>query len=63
MPNDHGGLGIAQKVRHFLILVPKTAKIGEHINGTSGAESGFNTDWTLYLLLMSLRSKDLQRIY
>ena len=42
-------LGIAQKVRHFLIPVPKTtmAKIVEHIDGTSGAERGCNTDWTL----------------
>jgi hypothetical protein len=27
LQRDHGGLGIAQKVRHFLILVPKTAMI------------------------------------
>ena len=41
MPRDHGGfghknqkmsdfLGIAQKVRHFLILVPKTAIVSWH---------------------------------
>ena len=57
LPRDHGGfrhknqkmsdfLGISQKVRHFLILVPKTA-IVEHIDGTSGAKRGCNTDWTL----------------
>ena len=45
-------LGIAQKVRHFLILVPKTAMISwqkfvGHMDGTSGAELGRNTDWTL----------------
>ena len=43
--------GIAQKVRHFLILAQNRhdlmAKIGEHIDGTSGAERGCNTDWTL----------------
>ena len=48
-------LGIAQKVRHFLILVPKTAmiywlKIVEHTDGTSSAERGCNTDWTLGLV-------------
>ena len=37
-------LCIAQKVRHFLILVPK---IGKLIDGTSRAERGCNTDWTL----------------
>ena len=49
-------LGIAQKVRQFQILVAQNlhdllVKIGEHIDGTSGAKRGCNTNWTLVRIL------------
>ena len=45
-------LGIAQKVRYFFNSCAQNhhdllAKIVEHINGTSGAKRGCNTNWNL----------------
>ena len=63
LPRDHGGFGHKnQKMSWLFRHCAKSqtfsnscaqnchdllAKIGEHIDGTSGAERGCNTDWTL----------------
>ena len=63
LPRDHGGFGHKnQKMSDFLGIAQKSqtfsnscaqnchdylAKIGEHIDGTSGAKCGCNKDWTL----------------
>ena len=62
LPRDHGGFGHKnQKMSDFLGIAQSQtfsnscaqnrhdllAKIVEHIDGTSGAERGCNTDWTL----------------